>query len=210
MSTEHDWHRLGDAVRRRRERLGLTQQEVAGRGGPSTATMRQIEGALADGYRAKTLYALDEALGWFRGTCLSIFEGEYPSMYFGSFEEWIERTIRDVSREVREGQDFPVGTPLSVVPDIVDLPADDEDNEVLAAIRRDPSLSPRNKAHFLNQYAILRDFSAVEAAASATPGERLPYVAHGQQTTPVDPDEEKRLEEIARAARPDHDDVAPE
>jgi transcriptional regulator with XRE-family HTH domain len=112
MTDQEGWERLGRAVKARRERLGLTQEEVASRGGPSTATLRNIEGAQGTGYRARTLYQLDEALGWTRGCAVAIAEGEAPWFDLSrTFEEFVERVVRDVSGEIGRGDDFPVGTP---------------------------------------------------------------------------------------------------
>lgn len=55
---------LAEVVRRRRERLGITQEDVVRVGGPSIGTMRTIENAQADSFRPKTLRSLDVALGW--------------------------------------------------------------------------------------------------------------------------------------------------
>ena len=43
MANRRDWSNLGQQVRDRREELGLTQEDVAQKGGPSTATQREIE-----------------------------------------------------------------------------------------------------------------------------------------------------------------------
>lgn len=72
---------------------------------------------------------------------------------------------------------------------------DEGSNPVLAAIEADPYLLPEAKEHFRNQYHLLRQIQRRE------PGERLPYVAHGKRTEPVDPQEEKRIEDAARKAR---------
>jgi hypothetical protein len=114
MTAREFWIRLGDAVRRRRERLGLTQEDVASKGGPSTATLRSIEAAAAESYRAKTLYALDEALGWIRGTAVAIAEGEVPWHSLLTYDEFLEHAIRDVSGQISAGTDFPVGQPEPV------------------------------------------------------------------------------------------------
>ena len=58
-----DYPRLGSYVRERRPELGLTQEEIATRGGPSTATLRLIEGGKGP-FRAKSLRQLADALHW--------------------------------------------------------------------------------------------------------------------------------------------------
>jgi len=119
--------------------------------------------------------------------------------------DWPAGTLDDVASGDLEVSDLATGKPmLSVVPGTVDaLPVDiEEDNEVLAAVRRDPLLDEDARAHYLNQYELLVEMSARRRAAKDGDGtERLPYVAHGRQETPVDPDEEKQLEDIAKAAR---------
>lgn len=75
MTTE-DWVALGEAVKAARADLGLTQEEVAAAGGPSSATMRLIEGAMQDGYRPRTFTALERALGWPKGRARRLLRGE--------------------------------------------------------------------------------------------------------------------------------------
>lgn len=80
---DRDWERLARHVRERREELGLTQEEVASRGGPSTATLRLIENNAGDSYRQKSLRQLEDALGWARGSVLAILAGEEPALRGG-------------------------------------------------------------------------------------------------------------------------------
>lgn len=63
---------LSEVVRKRREALGLTQEEVAQQGGPSLGTQRSIENAHAERYQQKTLHSIDDVLGWTRGTSLAL------------------------------------------------------------------------------------------------------------------------------------------
>lgn len=62
--------RLGDAVRARRDEMGLSQMDVWKAGGPSNSTLTDIENARATKVEYRTLRKLDEALGWERGTAL--------------------------------------------------------------------------------------------------------------------------------------------
>ena len=62
MALERDWANLARQVRDRREELGLTQQDVAAAGGPSTAIQRQIENKQATSYRPKTFRTHEKAL----------------------------------------------------------------------------------------------------------------------------------------------------
>jgi hypothetical protein len=73
-----DWSRLARIVRERREDLGITQEQVAGNGGPSTATLRLIEGAAQETYRAKSLRQLEIGLRWMPGSVRSVLNGGDP------------------------------------------------------------------------------------------------------------------------------------
>lgn len=48
---EPGWPALAEAVRQRRARLGLNQEDIPTRGGPSSSTVRKIEGAAAGNYQ---------------------------------------------------------------------------------------------------------------------------------------------------------------
>ncbi|MBD7949630.1 helix-turn-helix domain-containing protein [Oerskovia rustica] len=63
-----DIARLGPLVRARREELGLSQEDVAALGGPSTTTLSKIENGEAKAIRLRTARDLDRALGWRRGS----------------------------------------------------------------------------------------------------------------------------------------------
>jgi hypothetical protein len=74
------WQRLGRYVKERREHLRLAQHEVTVRGGPSVATVRNIEAATADRYRGRTFTQLEDALGWGRGSVDAILRGGEPAL----------------------------------------------------------------------------------------------------------------------------------
>jgi hypothetical protein len=78
MTAGKDWHRLAESVRERRVELGMTQEEARAAGGPSTATMRLIEGALQESYQASTLRDLERALQWQRGSVRMVLAGGDP------------------------------------------------------------------------------------------------------------------------------------
>jgi hypothetical protein len=74
-----DWQRLAEHVVSRRVSLGLTQQDVRAAGGPSTATMRLIEGALQTTYKDMVIGRLEKALNWGPGSVRSILAGGDPT-----------------------------------------------------------------------------------------------------------------------------------
>ena len=80
MATDRDWQRLADRVRERRTDLDLTQEDVRAAGGPSTATLRLIEGALQDNYQQIILRRLEDALGWQRGSVRRVLDGDEPAL----------------------------------------------------------------------------------------------------------------------------------
>jgi len=79
MAASRGWVRLAEFTRERRVELGLTQEDVRAAGGPSTATMRLIEGALQERYQLSTLRDLERALRWGRGSAASILDGGEPA-----------------------------------------------------------------------------------------------------------------------------------
>ncbi|RPA64892.1 XRE family transcriptional regulator [Gordonia oryzae] len=77
--SDEDWLRLANEVRSRRLRLGLTQIEVAKRGGPSDTTLSKIEaGTWRPKRAANTLRKVDQGLGWSAGSATGVLEGVQP------------------------------------------------------------------------------------------------------------------------------------
>jgi len=76
---EENIARLGRLVRERREELGLSQEDIARLGGPSTTTLSKIENGTAKQIRRRTAQDLDRALGWrIESTERVLFSGEMP------------------------------------------------------------------------------------------------------------------------------------
>jgi hypothetical protein len=78
--TDGDWRRLATYVTRRREALGKTQAAVAADGGPSVATLRQIEDGERANYRGGILVRLEQALLWKPGSIDTILAGGEPQV----------------------------------------------------------------------------------------------------------------------------------
>jgi transcriptional regulator with XRE-family HTH domain len=72
------WEVLGDAVRRRRKELGLTQADVTARGGPSVETVRAIENNRAGRLGRQSRRALERAIEWDVGSIDAVLEGGTP------------------------------------------------------------------------------------------------------------------------------------
>lgn len=79
MTEVHAQH-LGNRVRERRRELKLTQAEVQKRGGPSTATLRLIEGGKHTDFRAATAEPLEEILQWQKGSIAATLKGGEPTL----------------------------------------------------------------------------------------------------------------------------------
>jgi transcriptional regulator with XRE-family HTH domain len=72
------WDHLGRLIRERRGELGLTQAEVHSVGGPSPATLYQLESGHRGSYRPHILRRLERALGWGAGSIRRILAGGLP------------------------------------------------------------------------------------------------------------------------------------
>ena len=66
---------LGQAVYERRSMLGLTQDQVAARGGPSDTTLTRIEAGEPPVPMAATLRKLDVGLSWTPGSARRVLDG---------------------------------------------------------------------------------------------------------------------------------------
>lgn len=79
MTEQTGWKRLAEAVRGRRHWLGLSQEGLADRGGPSHRVVRQIEsGKPPTKPSDATLAKLERGLGWNQGTAQAILNGTAP------------------------------------------------------------------------------------------------------------------------------------
>ncbi len=87
--------RLGTLVRKRREELGLNQDDVAERGGPSDKSQTRIERGQAPRPTAKTLAKIDLALEWTRGSAAAVLAGKAPTPVGATY------TAEDIERHAR-------------------------------------------------------------------------------------------------------------
>lgn len=79
MTNETPAQRLGRYVRARRKELKMTQVDVQEAGGPSTATLRLIEGGKHADFRDGTGTALESALKWAYGSIDDTLTGGEPT-----------------------------------------------------------------------------------------------------------------------------------
>src|ERR1700760_3022958 len=69
------WEKLGHEVRGRRAELGLTQADVADRGGPSVETLRTVENNRAGRLSPRMRRALERVLRWESGSTDAVLAG---------------------------------------------------------------------------------------------------------------------------------------
>lgn len=73
------WDKLGIAVRERRLDLGLTQKDIADRGGPSAPAVRLLENNRSQTLTPRLARKLEHALQWEPGSCDAILAGGEPT-----------------------------------------------------------------------------------------------------------------------------------
>jgi transcriptional regulator with XRE-family HTH domain len=74
------WEKLGQQVRDRRAELGLTQAEVAERGGPSVETLRALENNRSKRLSPRVRRALERVLQWEIGSIDAVLDGGAPTL----------------------------------------------------------------------------------------------------------------------------------
>lgn len=70
-----DWKHLGEMIVAERERQRLTQNEMQGKGGPSSTLIRQIEKGANTNISSRTKTSIEDALGWERGVVDELLAG---------------------------------------------------------------------------------------------------------------------------------------
>lgn len=99
----HPWaEHLAAAVKSRRLHLGLAQDDLAERGGPSVVTVRQIEQARLSRPQDLTLAGLDRALEWTQGSAARVLAGGNPTVTEGNSGGEVQVNGRSVGAH-REG-----------------------------------------------------------------------------------------------------------
>jgi transcriptional regulator with XRE-family HTH domain len=102
------WDHLGRLIRERRGELGLTQREVHSVGGPSPATLYQLESGQHGSYRPHILRRLERALGWGAGSVRRALAGGLPLLDGDgevSLPRQEERTSRPPQADRTDGLD---------------------------------------------------------------------------------------------------------
>lgn len=93
MPQKRDWKLLGDTMRARRERLGLTQQDVVRDAAIGEVTYRNIEGARRENVRPATLHEIDRALQWEPGTSIKLLDHSIADKYEGSIQALVDAVV---------------------------------------------------------------------------------------------------------------------
>lgn len=141
--TNIGWAAIGEIARKRRERLGLNQDELARYGGPKVATVGKFERAAQESFPLRTQHQIETSLGWGRG----VIEQVVSSLNEGRLnqEDWehdlVEEDIPDLSQPAATVHDLPLPDVSAdarrlALGTIVDLiPEERRDEATRAAIR---------------------------------------------------------------------------
>lgn len=113
--TNIGWAAVGEIARKRRERLGLNQDQLALYGGPKVATVGKFERAAQENFPLRTQHQIEKALGWVRGTVEqvvgSINEGRL------TLDDWeydlVEEDVPDMSRPLAPVHEIPQDDPMA-------------------------------------------------------------------------------------------------
>lgn len=93
---------LAEKVSRHMHASGLSQIDVAGRGGPSTTTLTKItkgEGSIS----SRVLRQLDQGLGWAEGTSAQVLAGPPARSSSQSLSTWTDDELLDEIRHRMQG-----------------------------------------------------------------------------------------------------------
>lgn len=127
MGTQDGWALVGQVVRERRDRLGLSQHDLAARGGPGSATVRKIERAAQDSFPTRTQAKLEQSLGWPPGTVARLLTAHAGDQWTSDADrrEFIDALVRG---------DRPAAPAPAAVTGPVAKAADLSDEELLAEL----------------------------------------------------------------------------
>lgn len=79
-SVREDRQRLARMVKERRDELGVRQDQMRDRGGPSTTKMTEVERVIGPTPTPQTLRKLDAGLGWAQGSAARVLAGGEPEL----------------------------------------------------------------------------------------------------------------------------------
>ena len=112
MSLGDNAKRLGTLVRERRKELKLTQSDVQNAGGPSTATLRLIEGGRQGDFRQSTIDPLERILKWQPGSVERALKGGTPSPWDES-DQVRDELVNIMQTGVETAPGLPPARPVS-------------------------------------------------------------------------------------------------
>jgi transcriptional regulator with XRE-family HTH domain len=76
----NDWDRLAQAIRRQRQALGLTQQQLAAAAEVTRSTIKNLEGGRAFTRLPASLPSVEQALDWKPGSARTVLAGGEPTV----------------------------------------------------------------------------------------------------------------------------------
>lgn len=92
---ETGWQYVGKLVRLRRERLGLSQQDLQQYGGPGVSTIGKVENGRQDNFPTRTQQQIEKALGWKLGQIAEIIAAIDEPWFTDQREDFEESLIEE-------------------------------------------------------------------------------------------------------------------
>lgn len=143
-SMDRDWARLGEAVVRAYESLGLRHSEFVEVAGVSRSTLHRLERGIGAAPSDATLAKIERGLSWPTGTCLAVAEGASAPPAALPTATRIRKTpaladpsvLDQLPTQISEELQQP-GEVLGV--DVVDLGPDGSGARMIVVVKRDAS-----------------------------------------------------------------------
>jgi transcriptional regulator with XRE-family HTH domain len=165
---EQDWERLGEAIRQRRQAIGMSQIELAEAAGLGRSAVQGVERGRSYARPQLSHRSIAQALGWTAESIVAVLAGEEPTLSEagaaptpapaaeganqGSPE--VDTLLDDLSEHVKLAL---LGGQV-VAGDVIDLAPDDPDSVAVLILKRgkQPNASPEQMRARLRKWAQLQ------------------------------------------------------
>lgn len=144
-----DWKRLGDAIKARREELGMsTQQALADAAGVTRQSVQSLESGKQRTRMPASIPAIEKPLGWEAGTAATILSGGAPGPQNGPTGRLADGMPVRVVQELSAGQ--------VVDTEVVELSIPGSPFKMVGILKQDASggeLDPQEMARVLREWS---------------------------------------------------------